>query len=236
MEYILERDQNNYLIWEELLLLCNEMGDTACLYNRSIEAMKYFPDQPLPYALAGISLMMQKDFHAALPYFEKGVTLTDEKVALKAQFYSYLGDCYYNLDSVSKAFNMFDQVLKINPNDILVLNNYAYYLSLKGERLDKAENMSSKAVSLEPDNATYLDTYAWVLYKRKDYSQARYYMKLAIEKTEDPSGVLYEHYGDILFHHGDHEEALKMWKKALELGGEISDELKEKVETGVMPE
>ena len=236
LEYILERDQNNYLIWEELLLLCNEMGDTACLYNRSIEAMKYFPDQPLPYALAGISLMMQKDFHAALPYFEKGVTLTDEKVALKAQFYSYLGDCYYNLDSVSKAFNMFDQVLKINPNDILVLNNYAHYLSLKGERLDKAENMSSKAVSLEPDNATYLDTYAWVLYKRKDYSQARYYMKLAIEKTEDPSGVLYEHYGDILFHHGDHEEALKMWKKALELGGEISDELKEKVETGVMPE
>lgn len=34
---------------------------------------------------------------------------------------------------------MFDEVLKINPNDILVLNNYAYYLSLRNERLALAE-------------------------------------------------------------------------------------------------
>lgn len=236
LEYILSKDQNNYLIWEELLLLCNEMSDTVCMYKKSVEAIKYFPEQPLPYALAGVSLMMQKEFERALSFFEKGMELTDEKAALKVQFYSYMADCYYSLDSVRLAFEMFDKVLKINPNDILVLNNYAYYLSLRNENLSLAEKMSSKAVAMESDNPTYLDTYAWVLYKRGDYSQAKFYMKLAIEKSKEPSGVLYEHYGDVLYKNGDKSEALKMWKKAAELGDDVSDDLKKKIETGVMSE
>lgn len=234
LEYILSKDKNNYIIWEELLLLCNEMSDTSCMYHKSVEAIKYFPEQPLPYALAGVAMMMQRNFGKALPFFEEGVKLTDDKAALKAQFYSYLGDCYYSLDSVEMAFNMFDNVLKINPNDALVLNNYAYYLSLKNENLDLAERMSSKAISIESDNGTYFDTHAWVLYMQKDYSQAKFYMKLALEKIKEPSGVLYEHYGDILYKNGDREEALKMWKKALELGDEVSEQLKLKVETGEM--
>lgn len=236
LEFILSKDKNNYLIWEELLLICNETMDTIGMYQTGTEAIKYFPDQPLPYALSGISLMMQKDFQAAMPFFKKGVELTGDKLELKAQFYSYLADCYYNLDSVQQAFDMFDQVLLVNPDDALVLNNYAYYLSLRNEKLELAERMSSKAIALEPENGTYLDTYAWVLYMRGEYSQARYYMKLAIEKTKEPSGVLYEHYGDVLYRSGNKEEALKMWKKALELGGEVTDELKDKVRNEAMPE
>lgn len=96
--------------------------------------------------------------------------------------------------------------------------------------------MSSKAVSMESDNSTYLDTYAWVLYKRGDYSQAKFYIKLAIEKTKEPSGVLYEHYGDILYRSGNKDEAMKMWKKAFELDTDHMDMLKQKVETGILPE
>lgn len=236
LEFILSKDKNNYLIWEELLLLCNELSDTNRLYSIGKEAVKYFPEQPLPYALSGISLMMQKNFKEALPYFEKGIELTDGRIELKAQFYSYLADCYYNLDSVQKAFDMFDKVLIINPNDPLILNNYAYYLSLRNEKLDLAEKMSSKAIMLEPNNPTYIDTYAWVLYMRGEYSQARYYMKSAIEKTKEPSGVLYEHYGDILYRSGETDEAVKMWKKAMEIGGEVTGELKKKIEDKNMPE
>ena len=48
LEYILSKEKDNYLIWEELLLLCNEMSDTLSMYNNSVEAIKYFPEQPLP--------------------------------------------------------------------------------------------------------------------------------------------------------------------------------------------
>lgn len=229
LEYILSREKDNYMIWEELLLLCNEMADTNCMYEQSVEAIKYFPDQPLPYALAGVSRMMRQDYADAIGFFEKGVELTDDRLQLKSQFYSYLGDCYYNIDSTAQAFRMFDRVLDINPKDVLVLNNYAYYLSLLDKDLGKAEDMSSRAVMMEPENGTYLDTHAWVLFKRKVYSEALYYMKQAMEKTEEPSGVLYEHYGDILYMNGKKEEAVEMWKKAKELGDEVSADLDKKI-------
>lgn len=229
LEYILEREKNNYMVWEELLLTCNQLEDTNCTYFQSLEAIKYFPEQPLPYVLAGISLMIQKNYAEAVGFFEKGIYLTDDQIQLKSQIFSYLGDCYYNLDSTEQAFIMFDNVLSINPQNVMVLNNYAYYLSLLDRDLSKAEDMSSKAVMIEPGNGTYLDTHAWVLFKRKVYSEALYYMKQAIEKTTDPSGVLYEHYGDILYVNGKKEEALEMWRMAKEKGDEVSTDLDAKI-------
>jgi Tfp pilus assembly protein PilF len=202
--------------------------------EKSLEAIKYFPEQPLPYALAGVSYLMYSDIQAAIPFFNKGVQLADDNVSLKAQFYAHLGDCYYESDSVYQAFEMYEKVLDLDPNNVYVLNNYAYFLSIRNLNLSKAEQMSSRAVSLNSDNSTFLDTYAWVLYKRENYSLAKYYMKLAIEKAESPSSVLYEHYGDILYRCGEPEEALIMWKKAMEIGGEITEELKQKIETGVL--
>lgn len=239
LEYILSKEKDNYLIWEELLLLCNELQDTAGTYRLGLEAMTYFPDQPLPYALVGLKFMLDNDFEHALTFFEKGVMLVDDNPLLKAQFCSYLGDCYYRLDRAEEAFQMFDEVLRINPNDVLVLNNYAYYLALRKENLSRAEQMISQAVKLESDNPVYLDTYAWVLYVRENYSQARFYMKLAIEKSGEDSGVYYDHYGDILYRNGDKAEAMEMWRKASELGledEEMSEKLKKKLETGVLPD
>lgn len=239
LEYILEHDRNNYLIWEELLLLYNDMHDFNSMYSKSLDAIRYFPERPMPYLMAGVKLMMDNQISIALPFFEKGVTLSDENMAMKAQFYANLGECYYQLDSVEKAFRMYDETLKINPNDALVLNNYAYYLALRKENLSRAEQMIAHAVKMEPDNATSLDTYAWVLYVRGNYSQAKFYIKLAIEKSKEISGVLYDHYGDILYMNDDKEGALDMWKKALEAGIDDKEELKilkQKIETGVLPE
>lgn len=229
LEYILAQEKDNYAIWQELLMLCSETMDTACMYEKGKEAMKYFPDEPAPYYFAGISLLLWKRYGEAIPVLKEGVGLVGDNPSLKAQFYSFLGDSYHNIDSVREAFQMFDSVLLINPNDAMVLNNYAYYLSLMGEQLSKAERMSSQAVTLEPENGTYLDTYAWVFFMRKDYSQALYYMKLAIQYSKDVTATLYEHYGDILFKNGDKEKALEMWKKAAEIGDDASEDLPAKI-------
>ena len=157
---------------------------------------------------------------------------TDTRKEIVSNFYSIMGDIYHTKKQMKEAYAAYDSALVYNPSNIGTLNNYAYYLSLRNERLALAEKMSSQAVAMESDNATYLDTYAWVLYKRGEYSQARYYIKLAIEKDKDPSGVLYEHYGDILYRSGEHQEALKMWKKAAEMGGGVSEELNDKIQSG----
>ncbi len=54
-------------------------------------------------------------------------------------------------------------VLQWKDDNVMALNNYAYYLSEQGKDLHKAESMSYKTIKAEPNNGTYLDTYAWIL-------------------------------------------------------------------------
>ena len=236
LEFIISKEKNNYLVWEELMLLSNQLGDTAAMKSEGLECLSFFPNEPLPYMMISLSMLMEGNYAKATGYLQKGLELAPDKSFIKSQLYAYLGECYYKQDSIEIAFSMFDSAIAINPNDIMTLNNYSYYLSLRNERLNQAEKMISTALSADPNNATFLDTYAWVLFKLKNYSLARFYMRSAIENTEEPSGVLYEHYGDILYMNGDKEEALKMWKKALELGDDISDNLKNKIVNGLSVE
>jgi Tfp pilus assembly protein PilF len=74
--------------------------------------------------------------------------------------------------------------LKYNPDNIPVLNNYAYYLSLEQTDLDKAEEMSYRTIKAEPNNATYLDTYAWILFQLGQYNDALFYIRQAIDNID----------------------------------------------------
>ena len=233
LEFLISKEKNNYLIWEELLMLYNQLEDTTAMYRGGLECLKYFPNEPLPYVMISLPLLIRKDLERAKGYLEQGLDLSPDNSPIKAQFFAYLGEVYYKQDSVEQAFAMFDSTLLINPGDIMTLNNYSYYLSLRNEHLDKAEKMISTALSADPNNSTFLDTYAWVLFKSKNYSLAKFYMRSAIENEKNPSGVLYEHYGDILFMNGEKEEAVKMWQKALEFRDEECGDLKYKIENGL---
>lgn len=234
LEYLVVREPENFLVWEELLLLCNQSLDTAAMSKWGRECMQHFPNEPLPYAIVSSTLLFRGDMDAALPYLERGLELSEDGTLIKAQFYAYLGDCYFAKDSVQRAFKMYDEALAINPNDVNVLNNYSYYLALLGERLEDAERMIAKAVSLVPNNGTYLDTYAWVLFKRGNYSLAKFYIQSAIEDATSVSAVLYDHYGDILYMNGEKEEAIRMWQKAIGMGGDVDiDALVNKISNGL---
>ena len=116
----------------------------------------------------------------------------------------------------------------------MVLNNYAYFLSLDKKDLERAEEMSAKSLKLEPDNPTYLDTYAWILFQQKRYAEAQVYIDsvlvlLGDSLTADDANLL-EHAGDIYYKAGNKSRALDLWKQALELSGDKpSEALEQKV-------
>ncbi|HLW10178.1 MAG TPA: hypothetical protein VKX35_07240, partial [Fermentimonas sp.] len=139
-----------------------------------------------------------------------------------------IGDLNFFLGNKDTAFKSYDNALKLNPQNLPVLNNYSYYLSLDKRELDKAEQMSGITVKAEPLNPTYLDTYGWILYEQGSYVMAKIYIEKAIEYEKEPSADVYEHYGDVLFKTGEEEKALEQWKRARELGGD-SKELKRKI-------
>ncbi len=230
---ILKFDKYNYRLWNELLLINNRLNDFDALYKDASEAIKFFPDQPFPYLSKGVVYLNNNDYKSAVTLLEKGNSLTDEGVenkGVKLLFYIYLGECYYNLEKVEEAFDLFDKALLIDPNNVGVLNNYSYYLALRNEQLEKAEKLISRCIEIEGDEPTYLDTYAYILYKREKYSTAKFFIKKAVEKAPGDA-VFWEHYGDIEYRLGNKDEAIEYWIKALKLGGK-GELLKKKVESG----
>lgn len=235
LEKVLEEEKSNYVVWEELLLIHNQLLDFDSMLTVSSEALQYFPTQPLLYIFKGVAAAQKEDYKTAIDAFENGMNYIGDNVKLRVQFKTYMGDAYYQSGNSEKAFKAYDEVLLFEPNNVIVLNNYSYYLSVKNENLEKAKSMSSICVKLESENSTYLDTHAWVLYQLGEYDNARIVMEKAMEFGGEESAVVVEHYGDILFRLGNNEKALEEWKKAMEIG-EGSKYLAEKVKTGTIPD
>jgi tetratricopeptide (TPR) repeat protein len=124
---------------------------------------------------------------------------------------------YHELKEYDKSDAAYQAALAFDANNAQALNNYSYYLSLRGKDLPKAKEMAGKLVKQFPDNDTYLDTYAWVLYKLKDYAGARAQLEKAIKTSKD--GTVLEHYGDVLFQLGDAARAVEQWQLARKAGG-----------------
>lgn len=232
---VVETEKGNYVVWEELLMIDNELLDFQSMYRESSEALEYFPEQPLLHMFKGVSCLQMKKNEEAARSFKSGIQYVGDNIGMKVQFLSYMGEAFYLLGKVEDAFDAFDKVLALDPKNVGVLNNYSYYLSLRGEGLEKAETMSALCVEQEGQNATYLDTYAWVLYCRGLYSRAKFVMEQAMEHGGSESSVIVEHYGDILYKLGESEEAMTQWKKAQEMGSD-SKTLGEKVSTGKIPD
>lgn len=154
---------------------------------------------------------------------------SESKKEVVSEFYAIMGDSYHTKGMTEQAFAAYDSALVYNPDNIVVLNNYAYYLSLERRDLDRAEEMSYRTVKAEPGNATYLDTYAWVLFEKGNYAEARLYIDDAMKNGGGESSGVAEHCGDIYYMTGDVDGALKYWKQAWDMGIR-TDVLKEKIE------
>lgn len=97
------------------------------------------------------------------------------------------------------AFACYDAVLRIDPENQDVLNNYAYFLAITGGDLRRAEKMSQKTIQKDPHNASFLDTYAWILHLEGQEMLARFYMQQAWNNAPDKEDKeLLEHYQIII--------------------------------------
>lgn len=208
-----------YPIWQQVLLLDADLGDMDALLEESTEALEYFPAQPLVYLLNGFALMANEQYEQAVEILESGREFALGNKPLQAQFDSYLGDTYHQIGNDKKSDTYYEKALAFDDNNAVVLNNLAYYLSVRGEKLDKAEEYSRKSNELSPNNGTYQDTYAWVLYKLGRYDEALSWIQKAVANGGGESGEVREHYGDILFKLGQTDKAVEQWEKAQELGG-----------------
>jgi tetratricopeptide (TPR) repeat protein len=138
-----------------------------------------------------------------------------------------LAIAYEALDRIEDTDRLYEEALRMDPENHLVLNNFAYSLAERNVRIADAYAMARKAVAAQDTNASYLDTLGWVYFRMGRYDEAEQYVRQAIARG-DASAVLYEHLGDIYAMMGDRERAMREWTTALELDG-ANEDLRRKI-------
>jgi tetratricopeptide (TPR) repeat protein len=225
----IQKDNSKYQLWEQVVQIDLVLNDLDSLYKHTTAASELFPNQAVFWFYNGMSALVKSKYKESVNALKQASRLASDNKQMLAEIHPQLGDAYAQLLDYRNAFEQYDEALKLQPDNHHVLNNYAYYLSLKKQNLDKARNMSQKLVEVFPEDGTYLDTHGWVLYVLGDYAGAKPFLEKAANLS-DKSGVVQEHYGDVLFKLGDVSGALAQWKKAKAIGGELSEFIDRKIE------
>ena len=212
--YILEQDKSKSQIWSQVLFIQAEQNDFEGLLKTSSEALEYFPTDPLFYYFNGVSNKRFKNYDDAINSLEMGVEFVIDNQNLLLEFYSSLADTYHATKAHKLSDAFYEKVLAVDSNNILVLNNYAYYLSVRKVNLERAKAMSFKCNELEQNNGTYQDTYAWILYKQGKFIQAKEWLEKALENGASSNAVILEHLGDTHAKLNNIIKALEYWNKA----------------------
>lgn len=226
-EYLQVKD-GNYQIYMQAVMLANAASLNEELIEITETAVREYPDSADIRFFRGIGLYEEERYEELADNFEK-VSFDDySNREYAGQSNMLYAEALYRLGKYGKSDSLFEQMIKEDPENYMILNNYSYYLAERGEKLGKARMWSEKVITNNPDNFTYLDTYAWVLYKQEDYEDAEKYILKALEKGGNNDPEVNEHAGDIQNALKSYEVAISYYRKAIILGGKRS-KLEEKI-------
>ena len=196
----------------------------AELSREGRKAFEKFPSETSFLEMASMGDYNLKDYDKVLEICDKVLEVAPSDSSAVLRSWSTKGDVYHILGQTKKAYKAYEKALKVNPDYVYVLNNYAYYLSQEGKKLSKALQMSRKTIEAEPDNATYLDTFGWILHLLGKPEEAKTHFKRAMLYGGNESPVILDHYAEVLFALGEYDRAMVYWNKALNINkGEIAD-------------
>lgn len=205
------------------------------------EALRLFPDRVEFHLSRGHVMSYAKQYDRAAEAYEESLPLAATD-SLHSVIWGLIGDTWHQkavggrddwderIDlgiekpdatfrkNIKRSYAAYERSLRYNPDNVLVLNNYAYFLTIEGRDLERALTLASRATALENDNPTYLDTHAWVLFKLGRLDEARKMLQRAVALDAQNSPALLVHYGDVLQALGEHFMAEVYWKRALEKG------------------
>ena len=213
-----ELQPNSFDSWQNLMLTDQHLRDDSLLLIHSKAALIYFPAQAQLYLYKGSAHLGLKQYEQAIEALEEGLVLANGK-GQRLYFHISLGDAYHNVKAHADSDGHFEKALAIDSTNALVLNNYAYYLSERNERLKEALEMSRRSNILSPGNASYNDTYGWILFLLQDFEAGLEWLLKAERNGGENSAVILEHIGDVYKERGELEQARFYYQKAVDAGG-----------------
>ena len=204
--------KNDCNFWVQRIMLLSRTKNFAKLRDVATESLTWCKENPLIFLFKGMAEIETEMYEKSIESLKTGLSYIGTNKKMQATFYAMLGSAYNGLKNYSLSDDFFQLSISLEPEDYGTLNNYSYFLSLRGTDLLNAEKMILKAIEADPENTTFLDTYAWVLYKTGQYSEA---LKVMEKVIADPikNVEVYAHYVMILYSSGNKDKAKEEYEK-----------------------
>ena len=113
---------------------------------------------------------------------------------------------------VDEALALFGKLAEEYPDDLQMVNAYAYTLVDRTDRLEEAEPLLQKVVAAEPENAAFLDSLGWLQYRQGKLQAAEKTLQKAWSLDPDPE--IAAHLGEVLWKLGKRQAAMRIWNEA----------------------
>ena len=224
MRQTAERYPESYTQNFQYLLMLYYSKAYAGLVDVATGMLQRFDQKRDILMLRASAFRLMDNNESAIADFEQMLSLAPKDSATIVSACTSLGDLYYYQKDMKKAYANYEKVLKVAPDHLPALNNYAYFLSLEGKKLKKAKEMSKKTIEAEPDNPTYLDTYAWILHLMGQDVEAKAMFKHAMLYGGKEEAPILDHYAEVLYSLKEYDLAYIYWNqaKALDTTGELN--------------
>lgn len=218
----------NEAAWRQLLQSYYLEGRYDKVIETGLKAREFIPDDAFIYFFIGGAYFLKEEKKEAASWLQAASELPAGN-QFRSIILGTLGDTYASLDQWESADKAYEEAIELDGDNDVALNNYAYYLSEREERLEKAWQMASRALELNPGNAAFLDTLGWIYFKMGELEKAHKYIQASID-TGSASAEVLEHMGDVYEQMEKKDQARRWWQKALDKDPE-RDYLKDRLIT-----
>lgn len=198
--------------WANLIMAVGQEGKKDTLVVLLNDAIRLFPDIPQFYDSRAGLRQAGKDWQGALADAEKSAELDSTRLGP----YLTIGYIYHQTGEWAKSEEAYKRALAIVPDSPVVLNNFAYMLSVQGVRFEEALEYVDLALSAEPDTPSFRDTRGWILHQLGRDEEALIEVEASLKDDPD-NWEVYEHLAEILKALGKTDAASEASKKAVEL-------------------
>jgi len=113
-----------------------------------------------------------------------------------------------------EARQLYEQLLKMQPNNVVVLNNLAYIMAESGTELDQALTLAQRAKQAQPEEINVADTLGWI-YIKKNLSDSAINIYKDLIRRQPQRSTFHYHMGMALFQKGDRTQAKQALLTAL---------------------
>ncbi|MFN3821012.1 MAG: tetratricopeptide repeat protein [bacterium] len=213
LEKAIQINREDVTYWKTWIEGFGILSQWERLDSAAAVALQIFPNEPSLWYWRGRAYEDRGEL-------DKASACYDSALARDSTFIdAYIRKAYifHNEKDWEKAMRYYEQSLAIEPDNPVLLNNYAYMLAESVQDLNRALDMIEKALKAQPENASFWDTRAWVLYRLGRYEEALEDIKRALKNKSEENGEIYEHLGHIYEALGDKDGARKAFERALKL-------------------